>query len=112
MNALLTYFSQYQVLIVSEVVDIAKWICQIAFHTLLSSDRDPLSYLDREWLSVISSKVTSNYCSLTKLPFYLSVACGIFILSTAIIIIWFKLLINLPAEQDHPHVLIPFLLIL
>uniref|UniRef100_A0A8C7SJ88 Protein shortage in chiasmata 1 ortholog n=2 Tax=Oncorhynchus mykiss TaxID=8022 RepID=A0A8C7SJ88_ONCMY len=45
-----------KVLIVSEVVDIAKWICQIAFHTLLSSDRDPLSYLDREWLSVISSK--------------------------------------------------------
>uniref|UniRef100_A0A673WVG6 Protein shortage in chiasmata 1 ortholog n=1 Tax=Salmo trutta TaxID=8032 RepID=A0A673WVG6_SALTR len=45
-----------KVLIVSEVVDIAKWICQIAFHTLLSSDRDPLSYLDREWLSVISSE--------------------------------------------------------
>ncbi|KAK6306615.1 hypothetical protein J4Q44_G00235400 [Coregonus suidteri] len=45
-----------KVLIVSEVVDIAKWICQIAFHTLLSSERDPSSYLDREWLSVMPSE--------------------------------------------------------
>ncbi|CAB1321682.1 unnamed protein product, partial [Coregonus sp. 'balchen'] len=46
-----------KVLIVSEVVDIAKWICQIAFHTLLSSERDPSSYLDREWLSVMPSEL-------------------------------------------------------
>ncbi|XP_019907735.2 protein shortage in chiasmata 1 ortholog isoform X2 [Esox lucius] len=45
-----------KVVILTQVVDIAKWICQIAFHTLLSSDRDPLNYLDREWLSVLPSE--------------------------------------------------------
>ncbi|KAJ8006029.1 hypothetical protein DPEC_G00124010 [Dallia pectoralis] len=54
-----------KVVILSQVVDIAKWICQIAFHTLLSSDRDTLQYLDREWLSVLPSE---EECCLLGFP--------------------------------------------
>lgn len=46
-----------QVLIVSEVMEIAKWISKICFHRLTASDRDPLSWLDRDWLTVIPSEV-------------------------------------------------------
>lgn len=49
-----------QVLIVSEVTDIAKWISQICFHSLMSSDRDPLDFLDRSWLTVIPSEVMKS----------------------------------------------------
>ncbi|KAI3372610.1 hypothetical protein L3Q82_023088, partial [Scortum barcoo] len=45
-----------KVLIVSEVMEIAKWISQICFHSLIASDRDPLDYLDRDWLTVIPSE--------------------------------------------------------
>ncbi|XP_047197297.1 protein shortage in chiasmata 1 ortholog [Hippoglossus stenolepis] len=45
-----------KVLIVSEVCEIAKWISQICFHSLMSSDRDPLSFLNRDWLTVIPSQ--------------------------------------------------------
>ncbi|XP_044051343.1 protein shortage in chiasmata 1 ortholog [Siniperca chuatsi] len=45
-----------KVLIVSEVVEIAKWISQICFHSLMASDRDPLNCLDRDWLTVIPSE--------------------------------------------------------
>lgn len=49
-----------QVLIVSEVTDIAKWITQICFHSLMNSDRDPLDVLDRSWLTVIPSEVMNS----------------------------------------------------
>ncbi|XP_042276572.1 protein shortage in chiasmata 1 ortholog isoform X1 [Thunnus maccoyii] len=45
-----------KVLIVSEVLEIAKWISQICFLSLMSSDKDPLSYLDRDWLVVMPSQ--------------------------------------------------------
>ncbi|XP_038560284.1 protein shortage in chiasmata 1 ortholog isoform X2 [Micropterus salmoides] len=45
-----------KVLIVSEVMEIAKWISKICFHRLTASDRDPLSWLDRDWLTVIPSE--------------------------------------------------------
>uniref|UniRef100_A0A4W6ECT2 Shortage in chiasmata 1 n=1 Tax=Lates calcarifer TaxID=8187 RepID=A0A4W6ECT2_LATCA len=45
-----------RVLIVPDVLEIAKWISQICFHSLMSSDRDPLSYLDRDWLMVMPSQ--------------------------------------------------------
>ncbi|XP_068460526.1 protein shortage in chiasmata 1 ortholog isoform X2 [Clinocottus analis] len=45
-----------KVLIVSEVIDIAKWIRQICFHSLMAGEKDPLSYLDRDWLTVIPSQ--------------------------------------------------------
>lgn len=44
-------------LIVSEVIDIARWISQICFHSLMASDRDPLHFLDRDWLTIIPSEV-------------------------------------------------------
>ncbi|XP_058492394.1 protein shortage in chiasmata 1 ortholog isoform X2 [Solea solea] len=47
---------QIKVLIVSEVLEIAKWISRLCFHSLMSSDRDPVSYLDRDWLSVMPSQ--------------------------------------------------------
>lgn len=46
-----------QVLIACEVTDIAKWIRRICFLTLMSTDGDPLDFLDRDWLSVIPSEV-------------------------------------------------------
>ncbi|KAM9360190.1 protein shortage in chiasmata 1 ortholog [Symphorus nematophorus] len=45
-----------KVLIVSEVMEIAKWISQICFNSLMSGDRKPLDYLDRDWLTVIPSE--------------------------------------------------------
>uniref|UniRef100_A0AAQ5WVV6 Protein shortage in chiasmata 1 ortholog n=1 Tax=Amphiprion ocellaris TaxID=80972 RepID=A0AAQ5WVV6_AMPOC len=45
-----------KVLIVSEVLEMAKWISQICFHSLMSSNRDLLSYLNRDWLSVMLSQ--------------------------------------------------------
>jgi len=49
--------SARQVLIVSEVIEIAKWIRQICFHSLTAGEKDRLSYLDRDWLSAIPSQV-------------------------------------------------------
>ncbi|KAM7415771.1 hypothetical protein PAMA_018030 [Pampus argenteus] len=45
-----------QVLIVLEVLEIAEWISRICFLSLMSSDVDPLSYLDRDWLAVMPSQ--------------------------------------------------------
>lgn len=42
---------------VSEVMEIARWISRISFYTLMTSDGDPVSCLDREWLAVIQSNV-------------------------------------------------------
>ena len=55
-NLLALYFVS-QVLIVSEVVEIAKWITQICFHSLMANKKDPHTYLDRDWLTVIPSEV-------------------------------------------------------
>ncbi|XP_040898476.1 protein shortage in chiasmata 1 ortholog [Toxotes jaculatrix] len=45
-----------KVLMVSEVLEIARCISQICFHSLMSTDMDPLSYLSRDWLSVIPTQ--------------------------------------------------------
>ncbi|XP_063050459.1 uncharacterized protein LOC134445312 [Engraulis encrasicolus] len=45
-----------KVLVVSEEEQLARWIYQIAQHTMMSSERDPLAYLDRDWLSVVPSE--------------------------------------------------------
>ncbi|XP_028313679.1 protein shortage in chiasmata 1 ortholog isoform X2 [Gouania willdenowi] len=45
-----------KVLIVWDVLELAKWIRQICFHSLMSSNKDSLSYLDRDWLSVMPSE--------------------------------------------------------
>ncbi|XP_078105996.1 protein shortage in chiasmata 1 ortholog [Sander vitreus] len=47
---------EVKVLIVSEVTEIAKWISQICFQSLMASKKDPLDYLDRDWLTVIPSE--------------------------------------------------------
>ncbi|XP_055017779.1 protein shortage in chiasmata 1 ortholog isoform X2 [Boleophthalmus pectinirostris] len=44
-----------KVLMVSYVLEIARWISQICFHSLMSSERDPAAYLDRDWLTAIQS---------------------------------------------------------
>lgn len=44
-----------KVMMVSEVMEIARWISRISFYTLMTSDGDPVSCLDREWLAVIQS---------------------------------------------------------
>lgn len=54
------FYLVFQVLIVPDVLEIAKWISQICFHSLMSSDRDPLSYLDRDWLMVMPSQVSTT----------------------------------------------------
>ncbi|XP_067263701.1 protein shortage in chiasmata 1 ortholog [Chanodichthys erythropterus] len=41
-----------KVLLVCEEEEIASYIYQIALHTLMNSERDGLSWLDRDWLSV------------------------------------------------------------
>lgn len=46
-----------QVLIAWGVTDIARWISRICFFTLMSTEKDPLEFLDRDWLSVIPSEV-------------------------------------------------------
>ncbi|KAL0979638.1 hypothetical protein UPYG_G00187590 [Umbra pygmaea] len=48
-----------KVLMLSEVGAIAKWTCQIAFHTLMSSERPPITYLDKGWLSVLPTEEES-----------------------------------------------------
>ncbi|XP_072242952.1 protein shortage in chiasmata 1 ortholog [Leuresthes tenuis] len=45
-----------KVLMVSEVFEMAKFINQVCFTSLMSSDKDPLSYLNRDWLTVIPSQ--------------------------------------------------------
>ncbi|XP_030274242.1 protein shortage in chiasmata 1 ortholog isoform X4 [Sparus aurata] len=45
-----------KVLIVSELTEIANWISRICFHSLMADNRDPVHYLDRDWLTVIPSK--------------------------------------------------------
>ncbi|KAM8885199.1 uncharacterized protein shoc1 isoform 2-T2 [Spinachia spinachia] len=45
-----------KVLIVSEVTEIAKWISQICFHSLMAGEKNPGNYLDRDWLTVIPSE--------------------------------------------------------
>ncbi|XP_062418176.1 protein shortage in chiasmata 1 ortholog [Pungitius pungitius] len=45
-----------KVLIVSEVTEMAKWISQICFHSLMAGEKDPRSYLDRDWLTVNPSE--------------------------------------------------------
>ncbi|XP_041643349.1 protein shortage in chiasmata 1 ortholog [Cheilinus undulatus] len=51
-----------KVLIVSEVVEVAKWISQICFHSLMASDRDPAEYLSKDWLTVIPSEEEKCLC--------------------------------------------------
>ncbi|XP_075961127.1 protein shortage in chiasmata 1 ortholog [Anarhichas minor] len=48
-----------KVLIVSEVTEIAEWISQICFHSLMASEKEPLNYLDRDWLTVTPSEEES-----------------------------------------------------
>ncbi|XP_068577022.1 protein shortage in chiasmata 1 ortholog [Cebidichthys violaceus] len=45
-----------KVLIVSEVTEIAQWISRICFHSLMASEKEPLNYLDRNWLTVTPSE--------------------------------------------------------
>ncbi|KAM9391431.1 protein shortage in chiasmata 1 ortholog [Pholidichthys leucotaenia] len=45
-----------KVLMASEVSEMAKWVGQICFHSLMASNRDPLSYLSRDWLTVMPSQ--------------------------------------------------------
>ncbi|KAM9744598.1 uncharacterized protein shoc1 [Menidia menidia] len=45
-----------KVLIVSEVLEMANFINHICFTALMSSDSDPLSYLTRDWLTVMPSQ--------------------------------------------------------
>ncbi|XP_036382768.1 protein shortage in chiasmata 1 ortholog [Megalops cyprinoides] len=45
-----------KVLITSEAEELAGWISQIAYHTLMSSGRDPLVWLDRDWLLMAPSE--------------------------------------------------------
>ncbi|XP_068603645.1 protein shortage in chiasmata 1 ortholog, partial [Brachionichthys hirsutus] len=45
-----------KVLIVYEVMELAKWISQICFHSLLANKKGPQTYLDRDWLTVIPSE--------------------------------------------------------
>ncbi|XP_066567841.1 protein shortage in chiasmata 1 ortholog [Amia ocellicauda] len=46
-----------KVVITTGVADTAQLVCQIASDTLTSSKRDPLTRLDRSWLSVAPSEV-------------------------------------------------------
>lgn len=55
-----------QVLIVSEVTEMAKWISQICFHSLMAGEKDPRTYLDRDWLTVIPSEVAGSRGSCNK----------------------------------------------
>ncbi|XP_076007238.1 protein shortage in chiasmata 1 ortholog [Genypterus blacodes] len=45
-----------KVLIVSEVLEIPKWISRICFHRLMACGREPWSFLDRGWLTVMPSQ--------------------------------------------------------
>uniref|UniRef100_UPI0037E8A9FC protein shortage in chiasmata 1 ortholog n=1 Tax=Semicossyphus pulcher TaxID=241346 RepID=UPI0037E8A9FC len=59
-----------KVLIVSEVVEVAQWISQICFHSLMTSDRKPVDYLDRDWLTVIPSEIVQSYLQFYVLCVY------------------------------------------
>lgn len=50
----------FQVLMVCEEEEIASYIYQISLHTLMNSERDGLSWLDRDWLSVQPTKVNDR----------------------------------------------------
>ncbi|XP_034081149.1 protein shortage in chiasmata 1 ortholog isoform X1 [Gymnodraco acuticeps] len=45
-----------KVLMLSDVMEISKWISRICFHSLMASERDPHDFLDRDWLAVIPSE--------------------------------------------------------
>nr|XP_046241409.1 protein shortage in chiasmata 1 ortholog isoform X3 [Scatophagus argus] len=45
-----------KVLIETEMAEIARWISQICFHSLMASDSDALKYLNRDWLTVNPSE--------------------------------------------------------
>ncbi|KAM9858575.1 protein shortage in chiasmata 1 ortholog [Aulostomus maculatus] len=47
---------EVKVLMVSEMLEVAKWISRICFLSLMSSGRDAVSYLDRDWLCVMPSQ--------------------------------------------------------
>ncbi|XP_065818117.1 protein shortage in chiasmata 1 ortholog [Labrus bergylta] len=51
-----------KVLIVSNVVEVTKWISKICFHSLMSSDRDPVEYLSRDWLTLLPSEEEKCLC--------------------------------------------------
>ncbi|XP_029960144.1 protein shortage in chiasmata 1 ortholog [Salarias fasciatus] len=51
-----------KVLIVSDMLDLAKWISQICFTCLMCSDRDALSFLGRDWLTVVPSQDEVRLC--------------------------------------------------
>ncbi|XP_051922874.1 protein shortage in chiasmata 1 ortholog isoform X2 [Hippocampus zosterae] len=45
-----------KVLIAMEVSEVARWINRICFFSLMCSARDPVDYLERDWLAVTSSQ--------------------------------------------------------
>ncbi|XP_057700683.1 protein shortage in chiasmata 1 ortholog isoform X4 [Corythoichthys intestinalis] len=45
-----------KVLMASEVLEVAMWVNRICFLSLMSSDSDPVDYLERDWLAVTSSQ--------------------------------------------------------
>ncbi|XP_061836348.1 protein shortage in chiasmata 1 ortholog isoform X1 [Nerophis lumbriciformis] len=47
---------EVRVLIASEVSEVARWVNQICFLSLMSSGQDPVTYLDRDWLAVTCSR--------------------------------------------------------
>ncbi|MBN3326342.1 SHOC1 protein, partial [Atractosteus spatula] len=51
---------EIKVLIAPGVEKTAMLICQIASHTLMSSEIDPLKWLDRSWLSVVPTEAESS----------------------------------------------------
>ncbi|KAK0143450.1 hypothetical protein N1851_018425 [Merluccius polli] len=54
-----------KVLLVSEVGDVARWVCQICFHSLMSSDKEPRVYLNLHWLALMPSQ---EECCLLLFP--------------------------------------------
>ncbi|KAM8866227.1 protein shortage in chiasmata 1 ortholog [Synchiropus picturatus] len=51
-----------KVVIVGEVLDVARWICRICFLSMMSNDHDPIGFLDRAWLTVTPSKDEQSLC--------------------------------------------------
>ncbi|XP_019741077.1 uncharacterized protein LOC109525199 isoform X1 [Hippocampus comes] len=49
-----------KVLIAMEVSEVARWVNRICFLSLMCSGRDPVDYLERDWLAVTSSQVSST----------------------------------------------------
>ncbi|XP_073696221.1 protein shortage in chiasmata 1 ortholog [Garra rufa] len=54
-----------KVLLVCEEEEIARYIYQISLHTLMNAERDGLSWLDRDWLSL---QPTEAECCLQQFP--------------------------------------------